>query len=88
MSDECSFAREELEKTLEDLNNAWNILCERLDMNRQTLQQAKELEDFYTSLELISKKIDDIKRSVESSYKVNDPRSVKNNLQNQEVWDL
>lgn len=60
-------------------------MCERLDINRQNLYKAKELEDFKTSGELLEMKIEEIQRTVENSNFGNEHRSLKKHLQTQEV---
>ncbi|XP_054709348.1 spectrin beta chain-like [Uloborus diversus] len=76
--------RESITLIIEELNQAWNELCEKMDRNRQTLFRAKELRDFYISVDYLENKIAELNRVATSSAFGQNLSSVKQLLNNQQ----
>ena len=75
-----------MDQILEDLEREWNLLCDKLEIIQQSIYEAREINDFNSSVDIIEKKLNEIKVSVDSTYSSNDYRSVKNMLKKQEVF--
>lgn len=73
-----------MDQILNELEREWNVLCDKLELIQQSIYESRELNDFNSSVDLIERKLDEIKISADSTCCA-DYRSVKNMLKQQEV---
>ncbi|KAG8194893.1 hypothetical protein JTE90_029184 [Oedothorax gibbosus] len=85
---DSNVAADSVEPILEDIQKAWNELCEDMEANQKTLQQVIVLRDFSTSVENVLNKLDNIGRSLSSSTLGKDLRSVQNSLKAVEMIEI